>query len=131
MSNDAIVLLRASRKESRHIHKCNHRNIEGIAKSDETGSFYRCIDVETSRKYLRLVCHESNSLAMNHSESNYNVLSVVGHDFVKLPSIADRSEDQLHIVRLIWITRNNVIKKCLGLLLGCYFLWIQSLWCFL
>ena len=48
MTNDAIMLLRSTWEEARHINKCNHRDIEGITKSDETGSFDWGIYIQAS-----------------------------------------------------------------------------------
>lgn len=48
VSDDATVLLRGTRQEARHVHKCQEGDVEGIAESHEPTRLYSTEDEEAT-----------------------------------------------------------------------------------
>ena len=110
MFDDTIPFLRRTRQEARNITKSHNRDLESIAESDESCCLHRCVDVKAACKYLRLVGNHPDRLAFDFDKTSQDIFSVWRHNLVKLISISHCFNRDLHVIRFIWIVRNNVIQ---------------------
>ena len=110
MLDDASELLVGARKESWHVGESHNRNLECVAESDEASSFHRCVDVEDTGQYRRLVCNHANHSAFNLGEACDDVFGKAWHNLVELVSVAHAFNNCEHIVGLVWVMRHNVVK---------------------
>ena len=49
VGDDAAILLLGAAEKSRHVHKADNRDVEGVAESDKTGSLAGSVDVQNAR----------------------------------------------------------------------------------
>ncbi len=110
VTDDSAVLLRNSGKKTGHIFKSDQRNVEGIAKTDKTGSFIRGIDVQNAGKIIGLISDYSRRLAVEPPEPYDNILGVLLLDFKKIIIIQHLPDNIPYIIRLIRISRNREIQ---------------------
>lgn len=110
MFDDTSELLVSARKESWHVSEGHNWHLESVAESDEASSFHRCINVEDTGQYLRLVCNHANHATFNLGEASDNVFGEARHNLIELVSVANAFDHSEHIVRLIWVMWHNVVK---------------------
>ncbi len=111
MAYNPIVLLRASWKEARNIDERDYRDIESITEPNEPCSLHRGINIKTPSEHLRLVPHETDGLAFDQSKAHNDIASVGGHNLEELTSVTHCLDHQLHIVGLVGVTRDYVVKQ--------------------
>ena len=110
MLDNASELLVSARKESWHVSEGHNRHLECITESDEASSLHRCVNVEDTGQYLRLVCNHANHSAFNLSEASDNVFGEAWHDLIELVSVANAFDHCEHIVGLVRVVRHYVVK---------------------
>ena len=84
MTNDTIMLLINTRKETRYIDKINQRNVERITETDKPCGFVGSIDIQTAGHYIRLVGDNAYAAAVKTREAADNVRSEMFMTFVEL-----------------------------------------------
>lgn len=110
MLDDPVPLLGRTREEPGDIAEGNNGDLEGVAESNESGGFNRCVDVQTASKDLRLVRDNTNRLALNLNKSSEDIFGVGWHNLVELVPVSYRLDSNLHIVGLVRVVRDNVVK---------------------
>ena len=131
MLDDAVVLLVRARQEAWNVDEGDEGDVEGIAEADEAGGFGGGIDVEAACEDLGLICHDSDALAADLAETHDDVLCVVRHYFEELISVEDGIDCDVHVVGLVWVEWDQVVKdlatRLVYLVQLCPFLMISSL----
>ncbi|MPN38870.1 hypothetical protein SDC9_186395 [bioreactor metagenome] len=110
MADDSAEFLIGTGQEAGHVYKSKKRNIEGIAGSDKSGRFIRCIDVKTSGQNLRLVGNNTHYFAVESGKTGDHVFGIILQIFIILPVVNDFPDDFEHIVGLIGIVGNKGVK---------------------
>lgn len=110
MLNNTSKFLCSSWKEAGNITECNNWNLESIAESNEACCLHWCINVKTSSQYLGLVCNNTNRFTFDFDESSQNILGEGGHNLVEFIPVSYSLNTNLHIIWLIWVVWNNIIK---------------------
>lgn len=109
--DDTSEFLGGSWKVAWHISESNQGDLESIAETNESSSLGRGINIQTTSKYLGLVGNESNSLAFNFSKTNDDVLGVITVNFIELVAVNNAIENDLDIVGLVSVERNDVVQN--------------------
>ncbi len=81
VTDDAAVLLSGTGQEAGHIDEGDKRNVEGIAETHETSALDGGIDVQATGSNARLVGNNTDGLTTKATQTDHEVLGVVGHDF--------------------------------------------------
>ena len=113
MQYHGVVLLPRTRQEARHIHQGHQRNVERITKTHETRPLAAGIAVEHACIALRLVGHHAHALPVEAGEAHNDILGIIGLHFKKLTIVHYRSDNFVHVIRLIRIVRNDFIEEIL------------------
>jgi hypothetical protein len=108
--NDSVPLLGRSREEPGDIAEGNNGDLEGVAESNESSGFNRCVDVQTASKDLWLVRDNTDRLTLDFNKSSEDVFGVRWHNLVELVPVSHRLDSNLHIVGLVRVVRDDVVK---------------------
>ena len=111
MTDDTIVFLRISRKESRNIFECNQRNIETVAKTDKTTCFVAGVDVKNAGKISRLIGYDTYRTTCHAGKADDDILCKVRHDFEEITVVYHAFDNVFHIIRYVRICRNDCIQR--------------------
>jgi hypothetical protein len=109
--DDTSEFLGSPWEEAWHIGEGDDRDLERIAEADEASSFDGSIDVEAASKDLRLVGNDTNDATFNLREADDHVLGVAWHNLVEVVAVADTLDHREHVVGLVGVVRNDVVKK--------------------
>ena len=108
--DDAAELLAGTRHETRHIHKGDDRNIEGIAKTHKATGFDRALDVQTTGQHQRLVGHDAHGLSGHAGKTDEYVFRVLGLQLEEV-AVVHRFQDQLfHVIRHVGVVRHQRVQ---------------------
>ena len=110
MLDDPAKLLGCAGEEAWYVSKGDYGDLEGVAEANESSSFDRSVDVEAAGENLRLVCDDANRASLNLGESCDHVLGVAWHNLVEVVAIADTFDHSKHVVRLIRVVWNDIVK---------------------
>ena len=103
MTNDTVVLLHCSWKESRYILESYYRNVEAVAETYKTCYLVACIYVQNTGKEGRLISHDTYRASVKTSESHNCILSKVRHHLEQILVVQYRFYDILYVVRHVRI----------------------------
>ena len=110
MADNAFIFLIDARKESRNIYKGQQRYIERITETDETGGFYRSINIQCSCQSCRLVGYHTDRFSIQPDISDHNIFGIFFLYFKEVMIVGHRFDQFLHIIGLIRIGRDQVIE---------------------
>ena len=108
--DDTSEFLGSTWKEAWHIGEGDDRDLEGITEADEASSFDGSVDVETASKDLRLVGNDTYDATFDLREASNHVLGVAWHNLVEVVAVADTLDHGEHVVGLVGVVRNDVVK---------------------
>ena len=80
MDNDSVVLLTGTWEEAWYINEGNERDIEGITEAHEASSLTRGVAVQCTSHDHRLVSYDTDTLPVEASEADDDVLSPITMD---------------------------------------------------
>src|SRR5262245_23207933 len=110
MLDDATMFLRHAREESGHIFERDDRNVECIAEPDEARRFQRGVTVEHPRQHRWLVRDNTDRMRTEVCKSANDIRGEIALHFVELAVVHDALDDIVHVIRLVWIVRNDLEK---------------------
>ena len=110
MPDNAAVFLGGARQKTRHINKGHDWNTEGIAESDETCRLDRRLNVETPGKHHGLIGHDANSRTAHAAEPDQNIACKVRFKLKEITVVDDFGDELMHVIRLVWIIRDQSIQ---------------------
>src|ERR1043166_3069524 len=108
--NSAVFLIDAGQKP-RNILERDQRDIEAVAKTDETRRLYRSVDVENAREIGRLICNYRDRTAAQSREADHNIWRVMFLDFKEITFVDYRVNNVADVVRLVCRFGNNCIER--------------------
>jgi len=109
--DDTSELLDSSGEEPGHISECDKGDLESITETNEASSLNGSINIEATSENLRLVSNDTNNAALNLTEAGDDVLCILGHQLVEVIAIDDVLDDELHVVGLVGVKRNDIVKE--------------------
>ena len=104
------MLLRHARQEARYIFEGNQRNVEAVAKTDETCSLIGSVYIQHTSQISRLVGYNSYRTTIQTGEANHNILCKMGHHFKEILVIHNRLYYILNVIRNVRVFRNHSLK---------------------
>ena len=104
------VFLTCTGQESRNILYSKKRYVESITTSYKSCRFIRCIYIKTTCPEFRLICNNSNRGPIHSYKTCYHIFGIMRHDIVDHTIISNFDNNFIHIIRLVRIIRNNIIK---------------------
>lgn len=116
VTDNTVVLLGSTRQETGDIDQGQNWNVECISKTDKTGSLDGRVDIKNSGRDQGLVGNDRDSATTHATETNDNVLGIVGHDFKELRVIDQAGNDILDIVGLGRVDGDDLVQR--GILTG-------------
>ena len=111
MTDDTIVFLCISRKESRNIFKGNQWDIETIAETDKTACFVTGINIENTGKISRLVRYDTYRTTCHTGKADNDILCKVRHHFEEITIVYNAFDNVFHVIRYVRIYRNDRIQR--------------------
>jgi hypothetical protein len=102
------VLLRDAGQKSRNILERHDRDVEGIAEANEARGLERCVDVEDTGEYRRLIRDDADAETAEVGESADDVAGVLALHFIELGVIDDTLDDFVHVVGLVRIVGYDI-----------------------
>ncbi len=101
VADDAAVLLVDARQEARNVDEGQQRDVERVARADESGRLLGRLDVEHAGEDHRLVADHTDGLAVDPCEPAQDRLRPVREVLEELAVVDDRLDDGVHVVRQV------------------------------
>ena len=108
VADDAAVLLRGARQESRHVDECDERDVECVAETDESSRLHGRVDVEGAGHHLWLVGDDPDRVPVEVGEPDHDVHPEEGLHFEEVAAVDDHPDHVLDVVRLFRVVRDDV-----------------------
>ena len=109
--NNTSELLYSAGEESWHVGERDDGNLERVAESHKSRTLYRCIDVKAASENIRLIRDNAHYAPLDITETDYDVLGVLGHDLVEVVAVHDVLNDLLHVVGLVRVEGHDVVQQ--------------------
>mmetsp|Transcript_24709 Transcript_24709/g.34617 ORF Transcript_24709/g.34617 Transcript_24709/m.34617 type:complete len:205 (+) Transcript_24709:2093-2707(+) len=114
MSDNSVVFLISTRQKARNINKRYNWDIESVTEPNETSCFHTSVDIQASCKFHWLISHNAHGMSFESAKTDENILCVVWHNLKKAVVVHKFENKVVHIVRLVWIWRNNSVQRFFG-----------------
>ena len=101
MDDNPVVFLTRTWEEAWDVYEGDERDVEGVTEADEASSLTRSVAVQCASHHHRLVSYDTDTLTIEASEADDNVLSPVTVYFEELTVVDDRTDDIVHVVALV------------------------------
>ena len=113
MLDNGVVFLTCSGKESGNVHQRNDRNVECVAETNEACCLAAGIYVQYTCVSCGLVGNDTYAATVEACETDDDVLGKLRLNLEELAVVRDGSDNLIHIVSLVGIVRNNLVKRVL------------------
>ena len=110
MPDDSAMFLLWSRHESWNIHQADQRNVECVAEPYKPGRLGRCIAVQNTCQDCGLIGHQTNGLPSHSAKPADDVPGETRMNFQKFRTVQNAVNQDIHVISLIGIWRNQIIK---------------------
>ena len=94
-----------------YVFERQQRNIKSIAKSHETRTFHRSIDIEDPSEVSRLIADDADGATIEACETHDQILRVVFMDFEEIAVVHNGMKRIFDVVRLLWVWRNEGVER--------------------
>ena len=111
MFDDAAVLLTGARHESRDVNKRDHRDIERIAKPNESRGFDTALNVQTSGQNQRVISDDADRLPFHPPQTDDDIGRIVGLQLKEITVINDLMNQLLDVIWLVCVIWNQSIER--------------------
>ena len=110
VADDPAPLLARSRQEAGDVAEREQRDVEGVAEADEAGALLGRVDVEHAGELRGLVADYADRPPVQPREPDDDVAREVLVDLEELAVVDHVGDDVAHVVRLVGVVRNDVVK---------------------
>ena len=112
MPDDAAPLLIGAGQIAGHIHQGEQRNIEGVAKANETGGLIRCVDIKSAAHDHGLVGDDADHVAVETGEAHNDILGKKRMGLKEDAIVNYGGNDIFYIIGLARVVGNKRVEFC-------------------
>ena len=110
MTNDTAPFLICARQETRNVNEVNDWNIESITETNETRRFIRCVNIQATSHYFRLVSNNTNGLTIKTCKASNDICSKERLYFIVLAIIYSSCNNIFHVIWHIAVIRQQAVQ---------------------